>query len=202
MFSHGTDRKSDDRYHMRHQKALLLAKWLYRSLLILACIVCIAKVYKLRIVSDSDRNTSAGLTSCAEVPDIPNRVLVSYSYFQKDEIQRQNFDFFLAVGMGISAKFHAPNHTEFVLVINGDVCDPCAKLLPYLEEDKRYKNVPNIQKAWGSADIALLKRRENEGMDFAAHNVSLFLSSPRTSRAMTLVSTHHKALPRALQQAT
>ena len=179
MCPHGTHRKSGGRDHMRHQNALLLARWLskplHQSLLFLACIVCIAKVYKLRIVFDSDPKDSAGLPSCAEVPDIPSSVLVSYSFFQKDEIQRQNFEFFMAVGMGISSGFPPPNSTEFVLVISGDVCDPCTKLLPYLEEDNRYKNLPDIRKAWSSTDVALLERRENEGMDFAAHNASLFL---------------------------
>ena len=72
MCPHFTHRKSDGRDHMHHQNALLLVRWLskplQRSLLFLACIVCIAKVYKLRIVSDTDRKAFAELTSCAEVP--------------------------------------------------------------------------------------------------------------------------------------
>ena len=178
MCPHGTHRKSGGRDHMRHQNALLLAKWLskplHQLLLFLACMICIAKVYKLRIVFDSNTKDFAGLPSCAEVPNnnAASSVLVSYSYYQKDDIQRSNFEFFMAVGMGISSGFHPPNNTEFVLVINGDVCDPCTKLLPYLGKDNRYKNLPDIKKAWSSADVALLERRENEGMDFAAHNVS------------------------------
>ena len=181
MCPHGTHRKSGGRDHMRHQNALLLARWLskplHQSLLFLACLLCIAKVYKLRIVFDGDAKNFAPWPSCAEVPNnnAASSVLVSYSFFQKDNIQRQNFEFFMAVGMGISSGFHPPNNTEFVLVINGDVCDPCNKLSPYLEEDSRYKSLPEIQKAWSSADVALLVRRENEGMDFAAHNVSPFL---------------------------
>ena len=139
---------------------------------------CIAKVYRLRLVFDNDTKDFAGLPSCAKVPDIPSSVLVSYSFFQKDEIQTQNFEFFIAVGMGISSGFQPPNSTDFVLVINGGVCDPCTELLPYLDEDSRHKNVPDIQKAWSSPDVTLLERRENVGMDFAAHNVSLLLHLP------------------------
>ena len=53
----------------------------------------------------------AALPSCAELPDTPSSVLVSYSKFQKDETQRQNFDFFVTVGMGIPAESHPPNFT-------------------------------------------------------------------------------------------
>ena len=76
-------------------------------------------------------------------------------------------------------------------MINGDVCDPCTKLLPYLGEDNRCKNLPDIKKAWSSADVALLERRENEGMDFAAHNVSLFPRFSAPYGAIFFRSTHH-----------
>ena len=99
---------------MRHQNALFLVRWLskplHQSLLFLACMICIAKVYRLRIVFDNDTKDFAGLPSCAEVPNsnAASSVLVSYSYFQKDDIQRRNFEFFMAVGMGISSGFHPP----------------------------------------------------------------------------------------------
>lgn len=161
---------------MRHQNALWHIRWLlkppYQVFLLVACIMLLAKVYKVRIVFEDSINPSAGDKWCPETPAVSGTVLVSYSYFQKDDVQQNNLEFFMAVGMGVSSGFRPPNHTEFVLVINGAVCDPCSVILPYMEVDSRYKNLPDIEMAWSSADVAVLQRRENEGMDFAAHNVS------------------------------
>ncbi|CAL5227685.1 g10693 [Coccomyxa viridis] len=135
--------------------------------------VLFAKVYKVRIVFDDAISATASDKVCSGAPAVSGTVLVSYSYFQKDDIQQKNLEFFMAVGMGVSSGFSPPNHTEFVLVINGAVCDPCTTILPYMEVDSRYKNLPDIDMAWSSADVAVLQRRENEGMDFAAHNVTI-----------------------------
>ncbi len=168
-------RKGGGRDHMRHQNALWQIRWLlkppYQILLFVACMVLFAKVYKVRIVFDDAISATASDKVCSGAPAVSGTVLVSYSYFQKDDIQQKNLEFFMAVGMGVSSGFSPPNHTEFVLVINGAVCDPCTTILPYMEVDSRYKNLPDIDMAWSSADVAVLQRRENEGMDFAAHNV-------------------------------
>ncbi len=45
--------------------------------------------------------------------------------------------------------------------------------MPMLQPDQLAKHFPTtLARAWSSKDMALLWRTENEGMDFAAHNVS------------------------------
>ena len=43
----------------------------------------------------------------------------------QDANQLANFQFFIAVGMGIESTFQTPVATDFVAVINGEVCTPC-----------------------------------------------------------------------------
>lgn len=202
MCSHGTHRKGGGRDHMRHQNAYFLhSRWLSNPLLLfVACLVLTAKICRVRIVFDGGAESFAADSRCSEAPAVSSTVLVSYSYFQKDEIQRQNFEFFMAVGMGMSMSsgFQRPNSTDFVLVINGDVCSPCTAILPSMKEDSRYKNSPDISMAWSSSDLAVLQRRENEGMDFAAHNVStvLLVSAPLYPQSVTWVQ---NAIPTELR---
>lgn len=56
------------------------------------------------------------------VLDHAGNVIVSYSYFEKDDIQRTNAEFFWKVGMGINSQLQAPSHTEFVVVVQGRLC--------------------------------------------------------------------------------
>lgn len=49
-------------------------------------------------------------------------MLVSYSYFEKDDVQRANAEFFLKVGMGIESSLAAPLDTDFVVVVQGRSC--------------------------------------------------------------------------------
>jgi hypothetical protein len=49
-------------------------------------------------------------------------VLVSYSYFEKDAIQKDNAEFFWKLGMGVNSLVVPPQHTSFVVVVNGDTC--------------------------------------------------------------------------------
>ena len=120
MCTHGLQRKGGGRDHMRHQNALSQIRWLskpsYQFFLLVACMTLIAKLYKVRIVFDGDTYALAGDKVCTEAPTVSGTVLVSYSYFQKDDIQRKNFEFFMAIGMGIKSGFPPPNNTEFVLV--------------------------------------------------------------------------------------
>ena len=104
------------------------------------------------------------------------QVLVSYSYFEKDAGQRDNFGFFILAGMGISAAGHdMPLETDFSIVISGHHCAPCGVLRGLVRE--RQSSVDGAAEIWKSSRIAVLHRSENLGMDFAAHNVR---PSPRT----------------------
>jgi hypothetical protein len=103
-----------------------------------------------------------------------NPVLVSYSYFEKDSIQLANFQFFIAVGMGVSSTFSTPANTDFVIVINGDVCTPCNSLLGLVSEDRAAAEaLPAVSAAWSGNGLTMLQRKQNQGMDFAAHNVTI-----------------------------
>jgi hypothetical protein len=160
---------------MRHQNASWhirrLSKPTFQAVIFVTCLMLMIRKCKIRILFDGDTRSLAKDRVCSDGPAVSSRVLVSYSYFQKDDIQAQNLEFFMEVGMGISSGFQPPNYTDFVIVINGAICDPCYALLAHMDEDPRYKNLRDINKAWSSADVAVLQRRENEGMDFAAHNV-------------------------------
>lgn len=52
------------------------------------------------------------------------------------------------------------------------VCRPCARLYPLLSEAPA-PSLPSLDTEYTGRGLALLKRTENEGMDFAAHNVTL-----------------------------
>lgn len=100
-------------------------------------------------------------------------VLVSYSYFEKDDIQRKDFEFFISVGMGIQSTFRPPPMTDFSIVVNGDVCDPCETLYPLLHHVEVPEEQDWLKLAKEGSGITMLWRNENEGMDFAAHNATL-----------------------------
>lgn len=99
-------------------------------------------------------------------------VLVSYAYYEKDKIQEANMNFFMTVGMGMSVHFETPRGTDFALVINGNACTPCQALRPYLQRESRSR-IQGVSEIWSNRDIVMLHRSENEGMDFAAHNVNV-----------------------------
>lgn len=86
-------------------------------------------------------------------------------------LQRENFDFFVTIGMGLESRFGSPLATDFVVVVNGKVCRPCARLYPLLQEAPPL--LPSLSAAYAGEGLAVLKRAENEGMDFAAHNITL-----------------------------
>ena len=101
-------------------------------------------------------------------------ILTSYSYFEKDSVQLANFQFFISVGMGISSTYKAPANTDFVVVINGPQCTPCKSLSHMLSDDEAAANVlPTVSSAWTGKGLTMFQRIENEGMDFAAHNVTI-----------------------------
>ena len=75
-------------------------------------------------------------------------VLVSYSYFEKDSIQRSNMEFFMAVGMGMFSQLPAPANTDFVVVISGGLCTPCKALMPMLKPVPESDLMPAVSAAW------------------------------------------------------
>jgi len=60
------------------------------------------------------------LKICALIPG--HEVLVSYSYFEKDIIQRENAEFFWKMGMGVGSYIQPLQQTSFVVVVNGETC--------------------------------------------------------------------------------
>lgn len=78
--------------------------------------------------------------------------------------------------MGISSTFPVPTATDFTVVISGDLCTPCKALLPLVRDDRDAATLPQISWAKSTDGLALLQRTQNEGMDFAAHNVCLPLA--------------------------
>ena len=72
---------------------------------------------------------------------------------------------------GISSGFEIPEATDFVVVVSGDVCSPCQPLKPHLRPDAAAAQMAGLRAGWSGEGLALLLRDQNEGMDFAAHNV-------------------------------
>ena len=102
-------------------------------------------------------------------------MLVSYSFFEKDRGQLQNFEFFIAAGMGIE-KSHTsmPRATDFSIVVNGDECSACGALSGLVEA--QHTPPSGISAVWSSQRITVLHRTTNVGMDLGAHNASQSLS--------------------------
>ena len=63
-------------------------------------------------------------------------IAISYSYFQKDVVQKENFDFFITYGIGESQRYPLLQNTEVVIVVNGKKCAPCAMLPIYTERHR------------------------------------------------------------------
>jgi len=117
-------------------------------------------------------------------PQTPPPILVSYAFYEKDAGQAANLDFFIAVGMadagtpgvagGGTSGATPTRRADFVLSISGPACTPCAGLARGLA---RLPVPPPLARtltaAWGREGLTLLRRAENEGMDFGAHNASL-----------------------------
>ncbi len=152
-------------------RSLLSQRW-FR---LIVAICCLALAVKLCHVSVSDGDGDApgvggrrSLTAAVSSP-----ILVSYSYFEKDAIQNQNMQYFMSVGMGYSKGFKPLLDTHFVVVVSGEICTPCTPLLKALKQDFRVRYMPDLTDIYSTSNdnVTLLYRRENKGMDFAAHNV-------------------------------
>lgn len=103
----------------------------------------------------------------------PPAVLVSYSYFEKDAIQKQNLDFFLLLGVGLGKAGRRLLNTDYSIVVSGDSCTPCERLYPHAQQKESVTQSKDLREAFTGPGMTLLFRKENVGMDFAAHNVSI-----------------------------
>lgn len=126
----------------------------------------------------------------------PGRVLVSYAYYEKDAVQQQNLDFFLSVGLGLGQAdgqcTPGALRADVIITVADSVCTPCSRLRPCLRQHVRAGSMPELARpaqqttpparhagTTRSTPRALpgtttvLWRRDNVGMDFASHNVSL-----------------------------
>ena len=79
----------------------LLAQGWLQLLLGLSCVILLSTLIRLEVSWDSGGDSVAVSrpTAAPGMGTAPGPTLVSYSYFEKDDIQRANFEFFLAVGM-------------------------------------------------------------------------------------------------------
>ena len=107
----------------------------------------------------------------ASEPFDESTILVSYSYFEKDDTQLANMGFFTAVGMGVASTFKRPPATDFVIVISGDACRPCRALRPHVLQLPASSLPSTLSAAFSGPGLTMLHRTDNVGMDFAAHNV-------------------------------
>lgn len=143
-----------------------------RTAVLAAC--CAALLVLTMVLAHQNRQLRTGLMgtggAAGDFLTTPP-VLVSYSYFEKDAIQKKNLEFFLSVGFGYNSKFAAPANTDLIIVINGAECLPCVNLLPIVQQVEPLSD--EVTTAWTGERLTMLKRRENEGMDFAAHNTSM-----------------------------
>ncbi|PNH02581.1 hypothetical protein TSOC_011428, partial [Tetrabaena socialis] len=95
-----------------------------------------------------DGQAKSSLVSIQALKPKP-RVLVSYSYFEKDQIQADNLEFFLDAALNQNAQ----DHVTYVIVVSGSTCTPCER----------------ASKSFLTTRATLL-HRDNDGMDFGAHN--------------------------------
>lgn len=70
------------------------------------------------------------------VLDLKAEIAISYSYFQKDDGQRDNFDFFIDHGIGGLRRYPLLQNTDVVIIVSGSECSPCSKLPIY---DERHR---------------------------------------------------------------
>lgn len=146
----------------------LLAKTWFWLVIALLCFGVLVKLNDPAVSGESAAEVGGRrrLTAAVSEP-----ILVSYSYFEKDAIQRDNMKYFIATGFGGSKVFDAPRNTDFVFVVSGGICTPCNAILPGFKADWRVKYMPELTHVYTTDGTFLLYRKENEGMDFAAHNV-------------------------------
>ena len=96
-------------------------------------------------------------------------MLVSYSYYEKDNGQKENFDFFILAGIGVhGTAAELPLATDFSIVVSGDRCTPCSALDALVQERRPHQGT--MLALWEGHRLSII-HKSNAGMDFAAHNV-------------------------------
>ena len=148
-------------------RSLLAKTWFW----LIIALLCFGVLVKLNDPPVSGENAAEvggrrRLTAAVSEP-----ILVSYSYFEKDAIQRDNLRYFIAMGLGGSKVVDPPRNTDFVFVVSGGICTPCNSISPGMKADWRAKYLTELTHVYTTENVFLLYRKENEGMDFAAHNV-------------------------------
>lgn len=104
----------------------------------------------------------------------PDDVYVSYAYYEKDSVQRDNLDFFLRVGAGYAAHhFHRPTGVFLQIIVADEQCTPCQSIESEFERTRDIVGVPSVRRVMHSQRAAVLYRTDNEGMDIASHSVGL-----------------------------
>ena len=153
----------------RKSKRAMLKAWV-QAVLVFVGIALVSTLFRSSSTATYPADSSRKLAE--PKASTGTRTLVSYSYFEKDPGQLANFEFFQAVGMGHQSTLKAPADTDFVVVISGEQCTPCSNLYPLVSEDADAKRMPQLTSGSSRPGLAMLQRGMNEGMDFAAHNVS------------------------------
>ncbi|GMH41535.1 hypothetical protein BSKO_09445 [Bryopsis sp. KO-2023] len=98
--------------------------------------------------------------------------LVLYAYFEKDDIQRDNLDFFLSVGVGLDSVSGVDKTFDYALAVSGEKCAPCRRLRS-LQMGKVHAQVSGVSAIYRADNIWLVRREVNEGMDFASYNATI-----------------------------
>ena len=142
---------------------------------VVLAVVCLLLLYIASQREETDPLSRRNPSETKAGPSAIGPVLVSYSYFEKDAVQLANAEFFWKVGIGLHSSYAAPKDTDFVVVVSGEACTPCAKLRPLLAADPLLQRFSTLREAHSAKGLTLLLRNVNEGMDFAAHNVSFRL---------------------------
>lgn len=61
-------------------------------------------------------------------------LLVSYSFQERNRVQRDSFEMFLHQGAGLLGVVPRPKNVDFIFVISGAKCGPCEALYPLMSE--------------------------------------------------------------------
>ncbi|GAX85977.1 hypothetical protein CEUSTIGMA_g13393.t1 [Chlamydomonas eustigma] len=96
-------------------------------------------------------------------------ILISYAYYEKDAIQRSNFELFLKLGTDLSP---TGQHIHWNFVISTETCSPCRNIFTKASAYTQGPEHLGVRKATTQGSRTLIYRTENTGMDIASHNVS------------------------------
>ncbi len=119
--------------------------------------------------AESDAVARRGLQDASAVEP----VLVSYSYYEKDQIQKSNMEFFMAVGMGLFSQLPAPAATDFVIVISGGKCTPCKAIMPMLKAVPDSALLPTISAAWTKVSGVVIPACSAHEVTWLVHPMAL-----------------------------